>query len=150
MGIQWPELVQRIIELEKAQILIVKHPLTPLNIANRIMRKDNYFMAMINKEVIDLTVPLPFLSSVPMLTKSMEWNLNRCLMDQIFDQRSFRVREKFKIGEGELRRRFVMVGILNLLLSPFIFMFLIIYFFFKHAQEMRNNPSSVGTRTWSQ
>jgi len=148
--IQWPELVDKILALQEAGVLIVKHRLTPLDIANRIMRKDNYFMAMMNKDVLDLSLSVPFLGSKPTLTKTMEWNLNYCIMNQIFDPHSFTVRSRFIADPGALQRRFVLVGIANLLLAPFIFMFMIIYFFFKHAQEMHKNPSTVGARTWSQ
>merc|ERR1712232_752804 len=36
--IQWPDLVDKILELQEAGVLIVKHQLTSLDIANRIMR----------------------------------------------------------------------------------------------------------------
>jgi len=148
--ILWPELVNKILDLQEKGVLIVKHKLTPLDIANRVMRRDNYFMAMINKEVFDLRLPFPVLWNKQMLTKTMEWNLNYCIMSHIFDSRSFTVRERFMQDPAALKTRFVLAGIANLILSPFIFMFMLIYFFFKHAQEMHKNPSTVGTRTWSQ
>merc|ERR1719163_192691 len=70
-------------------------------------------------------------------------------MNQIFDPHSFQVRARFTAHPNDLRNRFYMAGVVNLVLSPFIFMFMLIYFFFKHAQEMHKNPSTVGTRTWS-
>lgn len=148
--ILWPEVVHKIIALQEAGVLIVKHKLTPLDIANRIMRRDNYFLAMINKEVIDLRIPFPGLSNRSILTKTMEWNLNYCIMNQIFDPHSFQVRARFTAHPNDLRNRFYMAGVVNLVLSPFIFMFMLIYFFFKHAQEMHQNPAKAGTRTWSQ
>merc|ERR1712159_414886 len=87
--ILWPELVDKILALQEAGVLIVKNKLTPLDITNRIMRRDNFFMAMINKEVIDLHLPVPGLSKRPMLTKMMEWNLNYCVMSHIFDPNTF-------------------------------------------------------------
>jgi len=148
--ILWPELVDKILALQEAGVLIVKNKLTPLDITNRIMRRDNFFMAMINKEVIDLHLPVPGLSKRPMLTKMMEWNLNYCVMSHIFDPNTFTVRSRFIADPGALKRRFVLFGLANLIFSPFIFVFMLIYFFFKHAQEMHKNPSTVGTRTWSQ
>merc|ERR1711907_184298 len=76
--IQWTELVDKILELQEAGVLIVKHRLSPLDIANRIMRRDNYFMAMMNKDVLNLALTVPFLRTTPPLTKTMEWNLNYC------------------------------------------------------------------------
>lgn len=147
--ILWPELVDKILQLQEQGVLIIKHKLTPLDIANRIMRRDNYFMAMINKEVLDLRLPFPGLWAKPMLTKTMEWNLNYGLMNHIFDPQSFKVRSRFTADPMALRTRFVLLGIANLVLSPFIFVFMIIYFVFKHAQEWHKKPDTVGTRNYS-
>ena len=74
------------------------------DIANRIMRQENYLIALFNKELLDLRVPLPpFLKRfiVPkedgkgrMLTQALEWNLRFCLMEYLFDP-SGRVRKVF-------------------------------------------------------
>jgi autophagy-related protein 9 len=67
------------------------------------MRQENYLIAMFNKELLDLRVPLPiFLRRfVPeekgkgkVLTKALEWNLRFCLMDYLFDHHG-RVRKVF-------------------------------------------------------
>jgi len=108
-------------------------------------------MAMLNKDIFDLRLPyFPYCYTAPMLTKAMEWNLNYCVMSHIFDPLSFTVRTRFISDPVALQRRCIMMGLANLILSPFIFLFMIIYFFFKHAQEMHKNPSTVGTRAWSQ
>jgi hypothetical protein len=48
-----------------------------------------------------------------------------------------------------LRKRFVIMGILNLILSPFILGFLVIYFLFKYGQEFHRNPSQLSSRSYS-
>ena len=67
------------------------------------MRQENYLIALFNKELLDLRVPLPqFLQRfVPpeegkgrMLTKALEWNLRFCLMGYLFDKPG-RVRKLF-------------------------------------------------------
>ena len=73
------------------------------DIANRILRQENYLIALFNKELLDLRVPLPqaLQRFVPpeegkgrMLTKALEWNLRFCLMEYLFDK-SGRVRKVF-------------------------------------------------------
>ena len=73
------------------------------DIANRIMREENYLIALFNKDLLDLRVPLPqALSSALGLDKShgltlssaLEHNLRICLMRFLFDSRG-RVREVF-------------------------------------------------------
>lgn len=44
------------------------------------------------------------------------------------------------------RRR---VAIANLLLAPFLLVFLIIYFFMRNAEKFYHQPSSAGARRWS-
>ena len=76
------------------------------DIANRIMRQENYLIALFNKELLDLRVPLPqFLNRFAflrqseetkgrLLTRALEWNLRFCLMEYLFDE-SGRVRKVF-------------------------------------------------------
>ena len=73
------------------------------DVANRILRQENYLIALFNKELLDLRVPLPSLLKrfVPeeqgkgkMLTKALEWNLRFCLMEYLFDRHG-RVRKVF-------------------------------------------------------
>ena len=74
------------------------------DIANRIMRQENYLIALFNKELLDLRVPLPpilkrFIVSPEdgkgrVLTRALEWNLRFCLMEYLFDE-SGKVRKVF-------------------------------------------------------
>jgi autophagy-related protein 9 len=57
------------------------------DIANRLMRKENYLIALFNKEILDLTIPIPFLRSRgSMLTKTLEWNLSLTILDYVFNE----------------------------------------------------------------
>ena len=74
------------------------------------MRQENYLIALFNKELLDLRVPLPaaiqqLLGGRPklgpegegkgkMLTRALEWNLRFCLMEFLFDPQG-RVRKVF-------------------------------------------------------
>lgn len=69
------------------------------------MRQENYLIALFNKELLDLRVPLPpALKKIlhragdegkgRTLTKVLEWNLRFCLMEYLFDSRG-RVRKVF-------------------------------------------------------
>lgn len=90
------------------------------DVANRIMRQENYLIALFNKDLLDLRLPLPIpvqkvlgltgLYQEPpnekdargqqvrppgtTLTRALEWNLRFCLMDYLFD-RSGRVKDVF-------------------------------------------------------
>jgi autophagy-related protein 9 len=66
------------------------------------MRQENYLIALFNKELLDLRVPLPQVmkrfvmeeGKGKMLTRALEWNLRFCLMEYLFDQHG-RVRKVF-------------------------------------------------------
>ncbi|KAJ3213234.1 autophagy protein atg9 [Dinochytrium kinnereticum] len=55
------------------------------NIANRIMRRENYMIAIFNKDILDLS--LPYLGKRQILTKIMEWNLSFCILSYVFDEK---------------------------------------------------------------
>lgn len=74
------------------------------DIANRIMRQENYLIALFNKDLLDLRMPLPpKLKQIlrqsddgkgRTLTRVLEWNLRFCLMEYLFDPQG-RVRKVF-------------------------------------------------------
>ncbi|PFH54263.1 hypothetical protein AMATHDRAFT_135335 [Amanita thiersii Skay4041] len=174
--ISWPEVVRRIGAIRE------ENPITAISskaarssnntttakldahdIANRIMRQENYLIALFNKELLDLKVPLPhFLHQFfpreqgngTMLTKALEWNIRFCLMEYLFDQHG-RVRKAFlkarnrtMLIEG-LKRRFIFMGILNAIFAPFIVLYLLMYSFFRYFEEYHKDPSSIGGRKYT-
>lgn len=99
--------------------------------------------------VLPLHVPVPGLRRHTMLTKTLEWSLQRCVFNHMFDAATFRVRPEF-VGRPELlRRRFLSEAVLMLALSPFVLLFLLIYFFMRNAEKFYNHPASLGARRWS-
>ncbi|EIN07043.1 APG9-domain-containing protein [Punctularia strigosozonata HHB-11173 SS5] len=169
--ISWPEVVRRITAIRE------ENPVTALSskttattakldahdIANRIMRQENYLIALFNKELLDLRVPLPrvlrrFITPEEgkgrILTRALEWNLRFCLMEYLFDP-SGKVRKVFTKSKNRavliegLRRRLVFMGILNAIFMPFIVLYLVMYSFFRYFEEYHKNPSSIGSRRYT-
>ncbi|KAI0748469.1 APG9-domain-containing protein [Daedaleopsis nitida] len=174
--ISWPEVVRRIGAIRE------DNPLTAISsntaahqsftakldahdIANRIMRQENYLIALFNKELLDLRVPLPlFLQQFSFridddgkgktLTRALEWNLRFCLMEYLFDD-SGRVRKVFLKSKNRavliegLRRRLIFMGILNAIFAPFIVLYLLMYSFFRYFEEYHKNPSNIGGRAYT-
>lgn len=50
------------------------------------MRKENYLIALINKDLLNLRLPLPFLRPKLVVTKTIEWGLSFALFNYIFDE----------------------------------------------------------------
>jgi autophagy-related protein 9 len=76
------------------------------DVANRIMREENYLIALFNKDVVDISIPLPTVlmergwsmggkTRSGMLTRTLEWNLSFCLMGYLFGR------------DGQVRTAFV-------------------------------------------
>ncbi|TDL25003.1 APG9-domain-containing protein [Rickenella mellea] len=174
--ISWPEIVRRIgaIREQNPNTALssanqghtsssVTAKLDAHDIANRIMRQENYLIALFNKELLDLHVPLPAALSAFLewdgvkgstLTRALEWNLRFCLMDYLFDS-SGRVRKVFLkeknrsvLVEG-LQRRFIFMGILNAIFAPLVVLYLIMYSFFRYFEEYHKNPSTIGGRSYT-
>lgn len=42
------------------------------------------------------------------------------------------------------------MAVINLVLAPFLLVFLLIYFFLRNAERFYHSPNSLGARRWSQ
>ncbi|KAJ7149368.1 putative transmembrane protein [Mycena filopes] len=173
--ISWPEIVRRIGAIRE------DNPLTALSsnmqktndtttakldahdIANRILRQENYLIALFNKDLLDLRVPLPNIlkrfiveeeGKGTMLTRALEWNLRFCLMEYLFDQHG-KVRKVFLKSKNRpvliegLKRRFIFMGMLNAAFAPFIVLYLLMYSFFRYFEEYHKDPSTIGGRRYT-
>ncbi|RDL31849.1 Uncharacterized protein BP5553_09251 [Venustampulla echinocandica] len=112
------------------------------DIANRLMREENYFIAMFNKDILDLTLPLPFLRGRQLYSRILQWNLDLCFKDYIFNQYG-QVRQlvltdshRRQLSDG-LRTRFLFAGFMNALFAPVIVI------------EYKKNPSAIGSRQYT-
>lgn len=124
------------------------------DIANRLMRKENYLIALFNKDILDLTLPIPFLRNRQLFSRTLEWNLNLCILDYVFNEQG-QVRPLFlrdthrrALSEG-LRRRFIFAGIMNIFAAPFIVVYFLMHYFFRYFNEYQKNPSQIGSRQYT-
>jgi len=89
------------------------------DIANRIMRKQNYWIAIINRDILDCSVYLPFYGKKQFYTRTMEWNLDIAIMQEVFDWRTGQIKpdylshKKRAVLVASLKKRFRQVAIYN-------------------------------------
>lgn len=93
------------------------------DIANRLMRRDNYFVALFNKEIFDLSLPVPFLGIRQFYSKSLEFCIQLCFQDFIFDSQGQVKPSCLKRQDRDqliqtLRRRFRSTAIMSIILAP--------------------------------
>jgi len=150
---EWYEVVDKLIALHTTGIfrLTTKEELTPHDVALRIMRKDNYMIGLINKKVLELSVPWwlsPFASEQLFLTKSLEWSLSFCILEYMFND-SFDISAEFLHDEAGLQWRFQVVGLIHFLLLPFMLIYMTVHFFLQNAQQFHSSKAYLGPRQWS-
>jgi len=93
------------------------------DIANRLMRRDNYFVALFNKEIFDLSLPVPFLGNRQFYSKSLEFCIQFCFEDFIFDHQgqvkpSCLRRQDRQHLIDTLRKRLRFTAAMSILLAP--------------------------------
>ncbi|KAJ8440800.1 hypothetical protein Cgig2_000688 [Carnegiea gigantea] len=97
----WASVLEKVVRVQSSQQLCVVKDLSAHDIVMRLMRKENYVIGMINKGVLAFPISKwipgagPKVKSGPyrrhrrlMLTKTLEWTLNWCILQSMFDRHS--------------------------------------------------------------
>jgi len=145
--ITWPEVLQRVVHLQATTRLSIARDLNEHDIVARILRKENYLTGMVNRDVLKLSLDAPGLQNHRWFTKVIEWNIDLAVFHGMFDD-NFTIVPSF-YDVSALRHRFRCLAIINAILSPFVAIFLSMYFVLSYAEKFYNTPSAVGARDWS-
>ncbi|ORX41461.1 APG9-domain-containing protein, partial [Piromyces finnis] len=150
-SISWNAVIKKIIKLynEEKEELEDQSEIEELDahkIINIIMRKENYFIGLINKECIKFSIP--FFENSQLLTNILEWNVQWCIDNFVFD-RNGHVKEYFLDRDKNLSQRFKLIGVINIVLLPFLLIFTIVYSFFRYSEEIYHQPGSIMKRSYS-
>lgn len=97
----WSALLDKIVKFQENQRLSVVRDLSAHDVVMRIMRRDNYLIGMVNKGVFAVPLPAWVPGSGPvasrdrqgnerrlLLTKTLEWSLDWCVLQHMFDRYS--------------------------------------------------------------
>lgn len=114
-----------------------KERLDAHDIANRLMRKENYLIAMINKDILNLSLPVPFLRGRQLFSKTMEWYLHYCILDMAFNelgqvQQDFLRSDRRRLLSQKLKQRLLFAGVLNLVFAPVVLAYVMVVYFFTY------------------
>lgn len=165
--ISWQDVVGRLMNLRDANPItsdklkylhstnMSRQRMDAHDIANRLMRRENYLIALFNKDILDLTVPLPFLRNKgSMLTRTLEWNLSQCILDYVFNDRG-QVHTMFlkdthrRTLSAGLRRRFLFAGMMNAIFAPFIVTYFLVLFLLKNLNDFIKTPARISHRQYT-
>jgi autophagy-related protein 9 len=133
-----PSLVEKISSANRRFIgKSSKERLDAHDIANRLMRRENYLIAMFNKEILDLTLPLPFLGGRQLFSRHLLWMLEVTIIDYVFFQSSqvsqlfLKVSKRRELSDG-LKRRLKFWALLNAFATPLVVPYYMVLFFFRY------------------
>jgi autophagy-related protein 9 len=112
--VDWNTIVERMIALHNRLLTLglalsttMPKRLNAHDIVNRIMRKENYFVALFNKDLLDLSLPiqLPGMGQCGrvMLTKVLEWTMFYCIGDYVFGEESAAEGQQLAVKQQFLR-----------------------------------------------
>lgn len=162
--ISWPQIVKKIMILKNQNTNAIindsnnndlksKLKLNAHDIANRLMRKENYMIAIFNKNILSKALTIPIVNTY-FLTKTLEWNLKLCIFDFLFNDEGQLKRKVVSQHHRlslitQLRKRFRMAGLLSIFLTPFLVIYFILYYFLKLFYDFKTNPGLLNARGYS-
>lgn len=94
----WARILEKVVKLQSLQKLCIVKDLSAHDIVMRLMRKENYLIGMVNKAVLAFQISSwvpgagPAVNSSDgrqrrlFLTKTLEWTLNWCILQSMFDR----------------------------------------------------------------
>lgn len=158
-NLTWHEVQKRVRQVQsEQQMCIHKENLTELDIYHRILRFKNYVVAMMNKGLIPSTMNIPLVGEYAILSRGLRFNIELILFRGPFSlfENNWNLKEEYKRYNRrvELARKLstqiTWLALINLVLSPFMFMWQLMYLFFTYADIIKREPGSLGLRCWSQ
>jgi autophagy-related protein 9 len=150
-AVDWDrDVVSKLVDLHRSgeyRITVAQdQELDALLIAHRIMRRENFLIALFNRGLIDLTVPC--VSGQTFFCSSLEWSLYFCVLNFMFN-RKFQIRPAFYLDPAALRRRFQLTGLAHAVFMPFLLFFLTLHFALQNAYDWKSTRQYLGPREWS-
>ena len=154
----WPEVQARLIETERVCLFQGKN-LTELDVHNRILRRTNYMIALVNKQLLPIHYRLPLLGEITYLPKGLLYYFNFLFFKAPFIrmfETNWKLKDEYKqIARREecaqtLRRNCVRLSLLMAFFGIFFSFWQFLNLFYRYADEMKTNPGRIfAFRTWT-
>jgi autophagy-related protein 9 len=160
-AVEWHHIVDKIIQLQESgeYRVAIQAQLDELGVAQRILRKENFLVALFNLNILDLRLPSigSFFSGTRhsssgesnyYLCTSMEWSLYACMLNHMFN-RQHKIRPAFYMDPTSLQRRFIIAGVAHAVFMPFLLFFMTLHFLLLNLYVWRSSKQYLGPREWS-
>jgi autophagy-related protein 9 len=165
---RWADMLKRLAQVpaNSFEFLRVRDPLRmqqicqqPKVIAALIGKRENAFKRMLELGLVNFVLEFPTSRlrcwadniEINMLTRGFQWNLMHCVVNFFFDSDTHlrSLSEPPQLQVSRLKKRVMVLGIVNILLLPFLVVFVALYAIFRYGEQFYKDPSSVGARQWS-
>ncbi|KAF2134473.1 APG9-domain-containing protein [Dothidotthia symphoricarpi CBS 119687] len=169
--VQWQSVVSRVMALRDLNLTTAsnlspetrklldsksRQRLDAVDIASRLMRRENYLIALFNKEILDVTVPIPFLGNRYVFSETTRWHVNLAVMDFVFssgpngqfNQDFLKERNRRELVK-RLKTRFFWTGIISIICAPFAVVFVLASYLFKYFTEYHKDPGQLSNRDFT-
>ncbi|CAH1992438.1 unnamed protein product [Acanthoscelides obtectus] len=157
-NLTWHDIAMKIkaVQLEQ-QMCIHKRELTELDIYHRILRQENYFVAMVNKKLLPPRMRIPFNGEVVYWTKSLRYNIQALLFWSPWApfENPYHLREDYKKPHlrhelaKQLGTQILWLAGLNTMFIPILAVWQFLFTVFGYAEVLRREPGRIGIRFWS-
>ena len=155
----WVEVQDRLIKAQH-HVLIQESTMDELDVHNRILRRTNYLIGLMNKGLVPVHYSLPIIGDVTHLSEGFLFNLSLLVFatngpGSLFEK-NWKLRNEVKASSNrqsmaqQFSIRCQILALFNLLLLPLIFLWQILHLFFTYAEVLKRDPSMLfGSRNWS-
>ncbi|XP_044266960.1 autophagy-related protein 9A [Tribolium madens] len=157
-NLTWHEVQTKVrtVQIEQ-QMCIHKRELSELDIYHRILRQQNYLVAMVNKRLLPPRLKVPFLGEVVYWTSGLRLNIQLLFFWSPWSpfEHPWHLREEYKKPNlrhdlaNQFGKHILWLALANLVFAPIIFLWQILYAFFSYAAIIRKEPSLLAVRRWS-
>lgn len=157
-NLNWHEIQTkiRVVQLEQ-QMCIHKKELTELDIYQRILRQENYMVALANKRLLPPRLNVPFVGEYVYWTKALRFNIQCLLFWSPWSpfENPWHLKEEYKRHNlrhelaNRLRKQILWLSFINFIFAPIILLWEILYTFFNYAEIIKREPGKIGVRHWS-
>lgn len=123
-----------------------------LDIANRLMRYDNFMIGLVSAGLIHVDVPVLCHSRIAVISYLLESIIKQWLVSLLRDESRFAMLKSEFHFEKILQTApwyFRIWGLLYFLFMPFSIIYQLSYMFFRYADELRSRPGHMSSRQWT-
>lgn len=154
----WQEIQTRLIEAERVCLLQGKS-LTELDVHNRLLRRKNYLIALVNKQLLPIYYRIPFVGEVIYFPKGLLYCFQLLLFKapgfKLFETR-WKLKDEYKQFSkreecaARFRRNCLLLSVIMGIFGIFFSFWQLLNTLYTYADEVKSNPERVfAFRTWS-